>query len=135
MTAHDDDIRALSRTVERLTRELAEAREELAYAKEFGLKADRMLGECQAQLTAAESRLRAAQVDAERLRHDIERHVAIAAEHATDAERWRFVLKYAWDFITPPMCERETAESPEDLVRMIDTARAALRPPVPDGAE
>jgi peptidoglycan hydrolase CwlO-like protein len=37
-------------------------------------------------------RLRAAEAEVERLRHDIERHIAIASEHATECERLRAEL-------------------------------------------
>ena len=41
-------------------------------------------------------RLRAAEAEVERLRHDIERHIAIASEHATECERLRAELSDAY---------------------------------------
>ena len=96
-------------------------REALAWsARAFGDHSD--------DIRALLDRLDAAVREIERLRHDIERHIAIASEHATECERlraelaeWRSALAKVGPYYIP--ATNVSDEEAEEVYAAIDAAR------------
>ena len=82
-------------------------REALAWsARAFGDHSD--------DIRALLDRLDAAVREIERLRHDIERHIAIASEHATECERLRAELAECSAVIEAARCMRHWHDAPNE---------------------